>query len=117
MGQADNIRQYVLEHLIEPARLERRSELTVRAGDIHKQMRLHQAMPPVCSALGTRKFLDLAAVSLQDRRGPINGSNVYFIYDLNPDPSMICKIWIGMCSPRCMGLLTRKIRSSLTNAH
>lgn len=88
MGQADDIRQYVLEHHIEPARSEGRTELTVRAGDIHNQMSLHQAMPSVCSALGKRKFFDLAAVSLRDRRGPLNGSNVYFTYDLSSDPSL-----------------------------
>ena len=88
MGQADHIRQYVLERFIKPARLEGRGELTVRAGDIHKQMCLHQAMPAVCSALGKKKFFDLAGVSLRDRRGPLNGSNVYFTYDLSPDSTL-----------------------------
>lgn len=85
MKQADRIRQFVLDIYITPARTDRCSEITVRAGDIHKRMELKSAMPAVCSAVGGKKFLQIASVSLRHRAGPPNGSNVYFTFNLTPD--------------------------------
>lgn len=84
MKQADQIRRFVLDEYISPAQSSGRSEITIRAGDIHKRMGLHSAMPAVCSALGSGKFLELASVSLRHRAGPTNGSNVYFTFNLTP---------------------------------
>lgn len=39
-------------------------------------------MPSICSAIGGRKFLQAASVSLLRRAGPDNGSNVYFTFKL-----------------------------------
>ncbi len=80
--QADRIRQFLLDNYVAPARKDGRSEITVRAGDIHKRMGLQSAMPAVCSAIGGKKFLELASVSLRHRAGPSSGSNAYFTYDL-----------------------------------
>jgi hypothetical protein len=84
MTQADRIRTHVLNEIIRPAREKGSTAITVRTGDIHNELDLSNAMPAVCSALGGRKFCDLAQVSIQDRRGPRAGSNVYITYDLNP---------------------------------
>jgi len=81
-SQAQRIRHFVLKHHIEPARNAGRDEVRIRAGDVHRQMRLTNGMPAVCSALGSRKFLELADVALVDREGPANGSNVYFRFTL-----------------------------------
>lgn len=83
MTQADHIRQFVVDHYITPARAEGRVEITVRAGDIHRSMGLSNAMPAVCSAIGSNKFSELAHVSLLNRTGPANGSNVYFTFVLS----------------------------------
>jgi hypothetical protein len=88
MTQADRIRQFVVEHYIEPARAAGYSETTARAGDVHQSMGLSNAMPTVCSALGGRKLQNLAGVGLCDRVGPPNGANVYFRYDLRPKAEM-----------------------------
>ena len=86
MSQADRIRQFAIDHYIIPARSKDRTEITVRAGDIHKRMGLSNAMPAVCSAVGSNKFSELARVSLRDRIGPANGSNVFFSFDLSAQP-------------------------------
>jgi len=82
MNQADRIRQYALEHYVLPARAQGRTEITIRAGDVHRAMGLRDAMPSVCNAIGFRKFFDLACVTLVDRAGPPNGANVYFCFAL-----------------------------------
>lgn len=91
MKQADRIRKFLLDNYIAPARSDRRSEITVRAGDIHKRMGLKSAMPAVCSAIGGRKFLESASVSLRHRAGPSSGSNAYFTYDLKAHVSPLPK--------------------------
>src|SRR5829696_92674 len=80
MSQADRIRQSVLDAYVTPARSEGRPDVTVRAGDVHQAMGLSNALPAVCSAIGGRKFEDLAGVVPADRTGPANGSNVYFSF-------------------------------------
>lgn len=83
MSQADRIRRFVFDHYIAPARAAGRAEVTVRAGDIHRGMGLCNAMPAVCSAIGSDKFNQFARVALRDRTGPANGANVYFSFDLS----------------------------------
>ena len=80
MTQADRIRKFVLDRYISPARETGRGEITVRAGDVHQAMGLRNAMPAVCSAIGSVKFDELARVARGKRIGPANGANVYFIF-------------------------------------
>ena len=51
-------------------------------------MRLSNALPAVCSAIGGRKFSELARVSLRNRTGPANGANVYFNFRLSACPTL-----------------------------
>jgi hypothetical protein len=84
MSQADRIRNFVAENYVAPARDESRSEVTIRAGDVHRAMHLTSAMPAVCSAIGSSIFKALARVTLRERTGPANGANVYFRFGLRP---------------------------------
>ncbi len=52
MTQADKIRQFALDHYVVPARAGGLDVITIRAGDIHREMNLVNAMPAVCSAVG-----------------------------------------------------------------
>ena len=88
MSQADRIRQFAIDQYIDSARADGRVETTVRAGDVHKSMGLSNAMPAVCSAIGSKKFGELAGVSLRERTGPTNGANVYFKFDLATRPAL-----------------------------
>lgn len=82
MNQADRIRQTALEIYIHPARAAGRSDVIIRAGDLHSEMKLSNAMPAVCSAIGSRKFEALAGIRRLEITGPANGANVYFRFDL-----------------------------------
>jgi hypothetical protein len=87
MTQADRIRQFVLDRYVAPARAKGRAEITVRAGDVHQAMGLANAMPAVCSAIGSNKFEQLARVTPISRRGPANGANVFLHFRLAPEPT------------------------------
>jgi hypothetical protein len=86
MTQADKIRQFALDHYVVPARAGGLSVITIRAGDIHREMNLADAMPAVCSAIGSNKFEQIAQVRSINRTGPANGANVYFEFGLADDP-------------------------------
>lgn len=82
MVQADRIRQAALEWYILPARSAGQKDITIRAGDLHREMKLTNAMPAVCSALGSGKFELLAGVRRLEVTGPANGANVYFRFSI-----------------------------------
>lgn len=83
MTSAEDIRRFVLNIYIQPAR--RRSEKTVsfRASDIHNEMGLKDRFPLVCSSIDTDKFLDYASVTLISRTGPQQSSTVQWVFELN----------------------------------
>lgn len=82
MSQADRIRETALESYILPARAAGQPDVIIRAGDLHNEMKLKNAMPAVCSALGSGKFELLAGVRRLEITGPANGANVYFRFDV-----------------------------------
>jgi hypothetical protein len=82
MTQAERIRQFALDHYVAPARAEGLHAITIRAGDVHREMNLANAMPAVCSAIGSNKFEQLAHVTPI----PANGANVYFQFSLATGP-------------------------------
>ena len=69
------------KQIAEPARRAGESRFVVRAGDVHKQMGLQDAMPAVCSAIGSTKFQALAGVRLVRREGPENSSTTEFTFE------------------------------------
>jgi len=79
---ADQIREYARLRYIQPARTRGDAQVTVRAGDVHRDMGLQSRMPAVCGALGSMKFTDECQVEIADRQGPQQGANVYFVYRL-----------------------------------
>jgi hypothetical protein len=82
MSQADRIRETAIESYILPARAAGKADVIIRAGDLHGEMKLKNAMPAVCSALGSGKFELLAGVKRLEITGPANGANVYFRFDI-----------------------------------
>lgn len=83
LSLADRIRAYVFNNYIQQAKADGQETVTVRAGDVHRDMGLSSSMPSVCSAIGGHRFTKTANVVLVDRKGPTNGANVYFTYSLN----------------------------------
>jgi hypothetical protein len=86
MNQANRIRQFVRDHYIAPASAGGHTQITIRAGDVHREMSLTNAMPAVCSAIGSSKFDEFAGVTRTALRGPANGANVYFTFSLRAPP-------------------------------
>jgi hypothetical protein len=82
MRQADRIRAFAIERYIAPARLAGHSRVVIRAGNVHRDLGLVNAMPAICSAIGSKLFCTEAGVMLLDRQGPANGANVYFEFVL-----------------------------------
>src|SRR5208337_750224 len=86
MTQADKIRQFALDHYVVPARAKGLALVTIRAGDIHREMNLANAMPAVCSAIGSNKFEQMAGVQSISKTGPAKRANVYFEFGLAARP-------------------------------
>lgn len=82
---ADRIRMFARMHFVDPARESGRSEFSIRAGDVHRDMGLANRMPAVCSALRSRQFAADAGVELRGATGPRQGANAVFIFALRTD--------------------------------
>lgn len=82
MTQADQIRQYVIDHHIQPARTAGKKLITIQAGTIHTEMHLENRMPNVCSSLDAQKFYDQAGVTLVKRSGPKQSSTAEWVLAL-----------------------------------
>jgi hypothetical protein len=79
---AYEIRKHVIRTHFETARAAKKTEITLRAGDVHKELGLDQRMPAVCSVLGSNRLEREARVKRLKTAGPHNGSNALFTYDV-----------------------------------
>lgn len=79
---ADEIREHVIRKHFEPARAAQKKELTLRAGDIHKELGLEQRIPAVCSVLGSNRLERKARAKRLKLEGPHNGANALFTYEI-----------------------------------
>lgn len=79
-GQADAIRQHAMANHVLPWRESNADVLTIRAGDLEREMGLRNATPNVCSALEGRKFLALANLALVRRDGPRRSTTTTYHY-------------------------------------
>lgn len=80
---ADRIRQYVLEHYIEPAREEGRDHAEVLVRDVNAALGLKEAWPNICQALGGRIFQDMAQIPEPERIGADQSPATRFRFDLS----------------------------------
>ena len=80
---ADRIRQYVLEHIIESAREEGRGQAEVLVRDVNTALDLNEAWPNICQALAGHKFQELAQIPPPERIGADQSSATVFRFDLS----------------------------------
>ena len=80
---ADKIRAYGGEQ-VERARKSGKTEITFRAGDIHREMGFKNRHAAIVSAIQSGKFSDSYRVQLIDEHGPIAGSNRYLTFKILP---------------------------------
>lgn len=81
-SQADEIRRYVLENYIKPARLRGDATVTITIGALNNEMGLHMAWPNICQALEGRLFLRLANVPAPAAEGPKQSTTRKLTYSL-----------------------------------
>ena len=77
---SDRIRAHVLVHHVAPARDAGENLVSVRAGDVSREMGLQDRVPAVCSALRSGKFLGLAGVEAAGELDPRDGAAATFEY-------------------------------------
>lgn len=80
---ADRIRQFVLEHYIEPAREEGRDHVDVLVRDVNEALGLKEAWPNICQALAGRMFQDMAQLPGPERIGADQSSATVFRFKLD----------------------------------
>jgi 5-methylcytosine-specific restriction protein B len=76
------IRQHVITRHFEPARASGAKELTLRAGDLHKELNYKNRMPAVCSVLGSKRLETEARVHRTSTNGPHNSSTTRFTFTI-----------------------------------
>ena len=77
---ADRIRRFAFDTYVVPASGSSGAEIRIRAGDVHKAMRLSGRMPAVCAALKSLIFRREFGLELLGRSGPPLGANVEFVF-------------------------------------
>ncbi len=80
-SKADKIRAHALERHVRPWRRFGEKHLSIRAGDVVREMGLRNATPNVCSALASRKFQQEAGITLVNRAGPQQSTTTTFHYE------------------------------------
>ncbi len=79
---ADRIRLCARNYYIEPARENGKAEVAIRAGDLGRDIGLHDRHPAICSALGSEEFQKLAEVPPPTHTLPNPSSSTVFTYKL-----------------------------------
>ena len=82
MSLADEIRRHAIQHYVVPARTAGNNTFTIRAGDVSRNMSLHNRAPAVCGALSSQKFLDMGGLELIERNGPWQSTTTTFRYSV-----------------------------------
>ncbi len=77
---ADRIRRFVRARYIDAARRDGRNTVTIRAGDVARDLNLGNRVPAVCSALGSKLLLEQSGLRLVERRGPRQSTTTEFCY-------------------------------------
>jgi hypothetical protein len=79
---SDQVREYCKTHFIDPARQKGLQFVSVRAGDVHSDLKFKNRLPLVCSALGASVFEQMCQVKRKSIDGPLNGANTIITFEL-----------------------------------
>jgi hypothetical protein len=85
LGPSDRVRDHVKRKYIDPAKKDGKKTLSIRAGDIHKELGFSRRIPVVCSALRSRKLAKKCDIELTYIGGPNNSTTTTYTYRLNKD--------------------------------
>jgi hypothetical protein len=78
------VREWVQNHIVQPAKARGDRIVTVTAGEVHNQLGLTNRVPVVCQALKSKRFLQENHLVLKDVTGPPSGlsTTVKFTYEI-----------------------------------
>ena len=82
---SDRVRDHVRKKYIDPAIKSGKKSISIRAGDIHKELGFSRRIPVVCSALRSRKLQKICDIQLTYIGGPNNSATTTFAYKLKKD--------------------------------
>ena len=82
---SDRVRDHIKRKHIDPAKKAGKKTLSIRAGDIHKELGFSRRIPVVCSALRSRKLSKSCDIELTYIGGPNNSTTTTFTYSVNKD--------------------------------
>lgn len=88
-SQADDIRDYVLENYITPARERGDASVTVVVGPLNTEMGLNMAWPNICQALDGQKFQELADVPPPVTEGPKKSTTRKYTFILTEGGNLV----------------------------
>ena len=79
---SDRVREHVKKKHVDPAKKAGKKSLSIRAGDIHRELGFTRRIPVVCSALRSRKFQKDCGIELSYIDGHNNTTTTTFTYRL-----------------------------------
>ena len=82
MKLSDQVRDYCKRNYVEPARQKELRFVSIRAGDVHSDLKFKNRLPLVCSALGANVFEEMCQVRRKSIDGPLNGANTVFTFEI-----------------------------------
>ncbi|MGD2186740.1 MAG: hypothetical protein PVI71_11465 [Desulfobacterales bacterium] len=85
MHPSDRVREHVKRKYVDPAKKAGKKSLSIRAGDIHRELGFLRRIPVVCSALRSQKFQKKCNIKLAYIDGHNNTTTAKFTYRLKKD--------------------------------
>ena len=79
-NSAQEIRSFLAERYIKPARRRGEKRVTVVAGEVHRGLNLTNRVPNVCQVLESKKFREENRVEIEERSGPPSGMGTRMTY-------------------------------------
>ena len=81
---SDAIRRHAYDQYISAARRRKQQTVAINAGEVHRALALHNRIPLVCAALGSKKFLTEHGLRIVSKTGPPSGQSttVTFTYEI-----------------------------------
>ena len=80
MRPSDQVRKYVYQQYVAPARIAKMSTVTFMSGEIHEALGFSNRLACVCDALATKKFEDTYGVKRMSITGPQHSSTTTFTF-------------------------------------
>jgi len=88
---SDAIRRHAYEKYVLHAQRRKEKIISIKVGDVHREMGLSNRVPLVCAALGSKKFLQEHGLRIVSKTGPPSGQSttVTYTYEIvNSSPKM-----------------------------